>query len=115
MNSFDQYDEDDSPWQLTPEEEHIRRSNIAPEDDPQMWERVIRRWEGPDHNPRHMDEDLLEWVLLRHPKWIKMKVNREWFNRRCREMEARGEPVLPDSFPGLRITRNLGGQSVDQN
>jgi hypothetical protein len=59
-------------------------------DDPQMWERVIRWWEGPDHNPRHMDPDLLEWVLTHHPKWIKMEVNQEWINARIKELEAQG-------------------------
>jgi hypothetical protein len=84
-------------------------------DDPQMWERVVRWWEGPDHNPRSMDEDLLDWLLTHYPKSIKMKVNQEAINERIKELKAAGEMILPDSISGLRLTRKIGGQSVDQN
>jgi len=57
----------------------------------------------------------LNWALTHHPEWIKVKVNQEGVNKRIKEMEAAGEMILPDSFPGIRITRKLGGQSVDQN
>jgi hypothetical protein len=49
------------------------------------------------------------------PGLIKMKVNQEWLQKHIAEMKARGEMVLPDSIPGLRLTRKVGGQSVDQN
>jgi hypothetical protein len=61
--------------------------SIAPGDDPQMWERVIRWWEGSDHNPRHMDEDLLEWVLTHHSDCIKIKVNQEALNNWAQKCE----------------------------
>ena len=74
-------------------------------EDPQMWDRVIHWWEGPDHNPRHMAPDLLEWVLTHHPKWIKMEVNQEWINARIKELEAQGVEITPDMFPGLTLIR----------
>jgi hypothetical protein len=78
--------------------------NQTDPEDPEMWERVIRWWQGPDHNPRHMDEDLLEWVLTHHPKSINIKVNQEWVNAYIRELEAQGVEITPDIIPGLRVT-----------
>jgi hypothetical protein len=77
------------------------------QDDPQMWNRVIKWWEDPDHNPRHMDEDLLEWVLTHYPKWIKMKVNRAYFEAEIAKLKAQGIEVTPELFaeryPGLKF------------
>jgi hypothetical protein len=72
-------------------------------DNPQMWERVIRWREGLDHNLRHMDPHLLEWVLTHHPNWIKMEVNQESVNARIKEPEAQGVEITPDTFPGLTL------------
>jgi hypothetical protein len=91
---------------------------MTDKDDPQMRDRVIQWWEDPnqDHtNARSMGADLLNWVLTHYPHWINMKVNQEWFDKRIEEMEARGETVLPDTFPGIRITRKFRGQSIDEN
>ncbi len=77
-------------------------------DDPEMWERATQWFEGPDLNPRHMDSELLEWVLTHHPTWIKMTVNQEWFQTRIKELQAQGIEVTPElfseMFPGLSLT-----------
>jgi len=81
--------------------------STAPKDDQGMWERLTRWWEGPDHNPRSMDPDLLEWVLTWHPKMIKMQVNQEALNRRVAELEAQGVEITPDMFPGLTMYKKV--------
>ena len=77
-------------------------------DDEEMWQRIAKWWEGPNLDPRHMDPDLLEWVLAHHPKWLKMTVNQEWFKARIKGLEAQGIKVTPELFselfPGLAIT-----------
>jgi hypothetical protein len=76
-------------------------------DDEEMWQRATKWFEGPDFNPRHMEPDLLEWVLTHHPKWIKMTVNQEWFTARIKELEAQGIDLTPElfseMFPGLTM------------
>jgi hypothetical protein len=66
-----------------------------------------------------LDRSDPEWVkafeILDGAGLIKMEVNQEWLNKHIAEMETRGEIILPDSIPGLRLTRKLGDQSVDQN
>ena len=69
-------------------------------EDPEMWARATRWFEGPDKNPRHMDPDLLDWVLTHHPKWIKMEVNQAAINARIKELKAqRGSRSLPSCWP----------------
>jgi hypothetical protein len=60
-----------------------------------------------------------EWIkafeILDQLGLIKMKVNQEELRKHIAEREAKGEMILPDAIPGLRLTRKLGDQSVDQN
>jgi hypothetical protein len=89
--------------------------NIPDADDPNMWDRVMYWWQGPNHNPCSMDEDLLDWVLTHHPNWIKISVKQKWLNQWLKDQQAAGKPILPDSLSGLRLTRRYRNQSIDEN
>jgi hypothetical protein len=73
---------------------------------------------------RSLPRDDPQWQeafqLLDGLGFITMKVNQAELNKAIKEMQARGELILPDTFPGLKITRKLKGpkgpdQAVDNN
>jgi hypothetical protein len=87
-----------------------------------------------DYSAEEIEEALAKFQSLPRtdPEWqkafelldtlglIKMTINQDWFKARIAEMQARGEPILPDTFPGIKITRKVKGpggeeQSVDNN